>query len=76
MTYYDHATAIACKLDRWSEERWPQSFERELIARDRRSSPLFAQKRTIFRRFLAQLKRENPEGGTGSRERRSENAVA
>jgi len=33
MTYYDHATAMAFELDRWSKERIPGSAEREATIR-------------------------------------------
>jgi len=32
MTHYDHATAMAFELDRWSKGRLPKSYEREAIA--------------------------------------------
>jgi len=61
MTYYDHATAIAYKLDRWSEERAPRNYELERIARQCNSSVVSsavssavdAQNRNLFRRTLA-----------------------
>ena len=57
MTYYDHATAMACKLDVWSEERTPRNFELELLDRER-SAAIAESKtdttwRSIFRQYLA-----------------------
>jgi len=38
MTYYDNATAIAYKLDRWSKESAPRNFAIEQIAREHSTS--------------------------------------
>lgn len=43
MTYYDHATAMAFKLDRWSKGRNPQSHERRAIACAQRQADQIAQ---------------------------------
>jgi len=43
MTYYDHATAMAFELDRWSKPHLPQCTEREAIACSRRRSMLIRQ---------------------------------
>jgi len=69
MTYYDHATAMAFELDRWSKEQIPRSFEREANAREQRQSDRFAQesiaseqyspdpnKPSLFIRFAALLR--------------------
>ncbi len=60
MTYYDHAAAIAYKLDQWGEPREPRNFELEQIARERRTSTITAQKRTILRRYLALFRTLQP----------------
>jgi len=53
MTYYDHATAITCKLGQWSEERAPRSFESELISDKCRTKTTASQKQTLLKRCLA-----------------------
>jgi len=51
MTYYDHATAMAFELDRWSTGRIPRSLEREAIARAQRQSDRFAQESMASEQF-------------------------
>jgi len=41
MTHYDHATAMAFELDRWSKGRIPRNFEREAIIRAQSRSSRF-----------------------------------
>jgi len=64
MTYYDHATAMAYKLDRWQDEPVPQDCEREMISRARRLPPKVAPKRRLLWRWRRLLSRSIfvPEG--------------
>lgn len=38
MTYYDHGTALALKLDRWGEGRSPRNYELEAAIADERAA--------------------------------------
>lgn len=53
MTYYDHATAMAFKLDRWSDERILRNYEREALACEELTSANSAKKRSLFRRCIS-----------------------
>lgn len=41
MTHYDHATAMAFELDRWSKQRPLRNFEREAMIRAQSQSTRF-----------------------------------
>jgi len=60
MTYYDHATAMAYKLDAWSDERTPRNFELELLDRERCASIAESNsgitRWSTFRQYLAFLR--------------------
>lgn len=53
MSYYDHATAMAFKLDRWADERILRNFELEALACEQRASRLVAKKQSFFSRCLS-----------------------
>ena len=49
MTHYDHATAMAYKLDRWSEEPDPRNYELERLAHERKESTVVPKKWSVSR---------------------------
>lgn len=53
MTYYDHATAMAFKLDRWREERPLGNVELEVLACAQRSSDDGQKKQSLYRRCVS-----------------------
>lgn len=60
MTYYENATAMAFKLDRWSEERPLRNFELEALECEERTSALFLKKPSIFMRCISVLRARIP----------------
>lgn len=56
MTYYDHATAMAFKLDRWGEEQKPRNYELEILASEQHAVASAHKKLTFFQRCLAAFK--------------------
>lgn len=48
MTYYDHATAMACKLDQWSEQRSLRNFELEALDREQCMSESGTKKQPLY----------------------------
>jgi hypothetical protein len=53
MTYYEHATAMAFKLDRWAEGRKLRNFELEAQAAELRTSAIFVKKPSILRSCIS-----------------------
>ena len=52
MTHYDHATAMAFKLDKWGEARTLRNFELEALACAQRTSAIAAKKQSAYGRCL------------------------
>lgn len=52
MTYYEHATAMSFKLDRWSEDRPLKNYELEALACQRRSNAISLKKPSALKRAL------------------------
>lgn len=53
MTYYDHATAMAYKLDQWSEERSLRNYELEALACEQCRSEFWTKKQSLYRAFVS-----------------------
>lgn len=53
MSYYDHATAMAFKLDRWADERILRNFELEALDCEQRALGLVAKKQSFFSRCMS-----------------------
>ena len=51
MTYYDHATAMAFRLDQRVEERIPRNYELELLPAEKIQSTQPKKHRSVFRRL-------------------------
>lgn len=59
MSYYDHATAMALKLDRWGDDRPLRNYEREALACAQRKSTKKAKKKTMLQRCLMVFRRHS-----------------
>jgi hypothetical protein len=57
MTHYDHATAMAFKLDRWADGRKLRNFELEAQAAELQASAIFVKKPSIFRRCISVIRK-------------------
>ena len=57
MTYYDHATAMAYGLDRWSESPTPGDIEQEWKARERRALIRPSVLPSLLQRLFADFRR-------------------
>jgi len=66
MTHYDHATAMAYKLDRWSETRAPRNYELEIQAHENRAPLLAMKKPPVPRRCLGFFKSSLVKGVLGT----------
>lgn len=53
MTHYDHATAMAFKLDCWSEERAPRNFELEALDSQQRMVAMSIKRPPILMRIVS-----------------------
>lgn len=59
MTYYDHATAMAFKLDRWSDERILRNYEREAQACEQFASANSVKELSLFSRCISVFRSGN-----------------
>lgn len=57
MTYYDHATAMTFKLDRWREERVPRNYELEAVASEQGILAAVEKKPSMLRRCVSVFRR-------------------
>lgn len=56
MTYYDHATALALKLDRWGGGPKLRSFEREMLVVEQNNSVRRESRVLSIKRVLATVR--------------------
>lgn len=53
MTHYDHATAMAFKLDRWSDDRSLKNYELEALACQQCTTVEWAKSPSLYKRCLS-----------------------
>lgn len=58
MSYYDHATAMVLKLDRWSEEKPLRNYEYEALACNRLIATSPVENRLFLSRRIRELIRK------------------